>query len=101
MNMEENNEELNKLFRDTIRAYKELDINDKCDELIKSTKELTAFIVVLANNQGIDLQFLQSREILDLKKEKIKVDDYIEAMMVYIENIKHLLAQLVEKSRKE
>ena len=94
--MEENKEDLGQLFRDTIRAYTELDTEDKCEVLIKSTKELAAFIEILAARQGIELQYLQSREVLDLKKEKVSTDDYIEAMMVYIENIKHLLAQLVE-----
>ena len=94
--MEENKEDLNQLFRDTIRAYTELDTKDKCEELIRSTKELAAFIEVLASKQGIELQYLQSREVLDLKKEKITTEDYIEAMMVYLENIKNMLAQLFD-----
>ena len=99
--MEEEEKDLNGLFCDAIKAYTELDTNDKCEELIKSIKELVAFIELLAANQGIELQYLQNREVLDLNKETVTTDDYLEAMMVYIENIKHLMAQLVEPFENE
>ena len=89
--------ELNELFNNYVEKYKVLDLNQKYVELINTIKELTSFIDALATKNGIELSYLKSNEILDLKSENVTTDDYLEAILVYVENVKHLLGQVVDK----
>ena len=87
------NEELNSAFKDLVERFKELDINDKRIEIVNSLKEINALIDTLAENESRTLQHLKSNEITDLNNGLESEDDFLEALFVYIENIKNLLGQ--------
>lgn len=89
--------ELNIAFNEYINEFKQLDINSKRDEFIKSLKEFLAVISVLASNEGIQTTFLKNNEILDLQKEYVSEDDFLEAAMVYLENAKNTIGEFLEK----
>ena len=90
-------DELNIAFNEYINEFKKLDINLKRDEFIRSLKEFLAVISVLANNEGIETTFLKNNEILDLQKENVTEDDFLEAAMVYLENAKNTIGEFLEK----
>ena len=48
-----------------------------------------------AQNKGIYPILLKSKEINDLSKENPTNDDYIEAMMVYCQDIEELYGQIL------
>ena len=88
---------LNIAFNEYINEFKQLDIDSKRDEFINSLKEFLAVISVLASNEGLETTFLKNNEILDLQKEYVSEDDFLEAAMVYLENIKNIIGEFLEK----
>lgn len=90
-------DELGVAFKEYVQAFKELDITDKRIELLNSVKEISALIEYLASQEGMQLSFLKSREILDMKSGQEREDDYLEALLVYVENSKNLLGQYLDK----
>ena len=90
-------DELKIAFKEYVEAFKDLDTSDKRIELINSVKEVSALIGYLASLEGIDLEFLKSREILDMKDGHESEDDFLEALLVYVENAKNLLEQYLDK----
>ena len=51
---------------------------------------------VISNNEGLNVDYLKSREILDIKQDEITEDDFIEACLVYLENSKNIIGKLLE-----
>ena len=89
---------LNETFNEYINEFKKLTTMEKLEELSISVKELLSFIDILAQNSGKELSYLTSKEIKDLYKENVSEDDYIEAILVYIENIKNNLAMIIDST---
>lgn len=86
-------DELNLAFNEYISEYKKLDKNEKRMEAIDSIKEIGVLVAALAEKENKQLEFLRSREISELNNGLESEDDFLEALMVYIENSKNLLAQ--------
>lgn len=86
-------EDANTLFTEYMEAFKELDISEKRVEIINSIKEISALMVKLANDEGMNLKYLNSKEILNFKNGNETEDEYLEALLVYIENFKEMLGQ--------
>lgn len=85
--------ELNRLFDQYIQKVKKMNTNGKRKELYDSVFELAHAIQTMAQVEQIDLHYLQNREIDDLYKPYVSEDDYLEAMLVYVEIIKNMLGE--------
>jgi len=88
-----NTKELQEAFTEYIESVKALTLNEKKQEVIDSIKELIASIDQIATNEQIELQYLSSKEILDINETSMPEDDYIEALLVYVEVAKNLVGQ--------
>lgn len=86
-------EDANTLFTEYMDAFKELDISEKRIEIINSIKEVSALMVKLANDEGMNLKYLNSKEILNFKNGRETEEEFLEALLVYIENFKEMLGQ--------
>lgn len=86
-------EEINEAFNNYMNEIKKLDTNSKRKELYDSLMNLGNSIVELAKMEGIELHYLQNREIEDLYNENLSEDDYLEAMLVYFEMIKNMVGE--------
>lgn len=86
-------EDANTLFSEYMDAFKELDISEKRIEIINSIKEVSALLVKLADDDGISLKYLNSKEILNFKNGRETEEEFLEALLVYIENFKEMLGQ--------
>ncbi len=86
-------EEINQAFENYMNEVKKLDTNGKRKELYDSLMNLGNSIVELANQDGIELHYLQNREIKDLFNANLSEDDYLEAMLVYFEMIKNMVGE--------
>jgi len=86
-------EDANTLFTEYMDAFKELDISEKRIEIINSIKEVSALLVKLADDDGISLKCLNSKEILNFKNGRETEEEFLEALLVYIENFKEILGQ--------
>lgn len=85
-------EDANTLFTEYMDAFKKLDISEKRIEIINSIKEVSALLVKLADD-GISLKCLNSKEILNFKNGRETEEEFLEALLVYIENFKEMLGQ--------
>ena len=88
---------LNESFNEYINELKKLPIVEKRNELIDSIKELIAGFEFLAERDNVKLQYLKSKEILDLNNEIVSEDDFIEAAIVYVEVAKNLIGEYLGK----
>ena len=94
-------EELNLAFNNYIEEVKKLDTAGKRDELIYSIKKLIAIFESFAKEDNIEINFLKSREILDLNNTTVSEDDFIEAALVYLEVAKNIIGEyLLKKEQK-
>lgn len=84
-------------FNNYINAFKELSVNEKRDELVDSIKELIVIFDEISKQDGIKLDYLQSREILDLNSDNVSEDDYLEACIAYVEIAKDVIGQYLDK----
>lgn len=90
-------DELNIQFNNYIEEFKQLDTNSKRDEFIRILKEFVVVLNVMATNEGVETNFLKNKEILDLQKEYVSEDDFIEASLVYLENAKNIIGEFLEQ----
>lgn len=86
-------DELNTAFANYMNDVKKLDTNGKRKELFDSLMDFGNSIVQLASKEGIELHYLQNREIQDLYNENLQEDDFLEAMLVYFEMIKNMVGE--------
>jgi len=86
-------EEKNRVFKEYIEAFKELDTDRKREEFIKSLKDFIVIFDSLAQQDNIKIEYMHSNEILDLQKENLSEADFIEASVVYLEIAKDIIGQ--------
>ncbi len=88
--------DINETFNDYILEFKKLTTIEKREEILNSIKELIVIFEQMAKMDNISLSYLKSQEILDIKKSNTE-DDYLEALLVYLENAKNLIGQYLDK----
>ena len=83
------------VFDKYMESFIKLDYEDKCKEVIEKQKRILALLVKCAQNKGVYPILLKSSEINDINKENPTNDDYIEAIMVYTQDIEELYGQIL------
>jgi len=86
-------EELNIAFKEYIEAFKQMEVPDKRQEIIRSINEITDMFDQFSSEEGVQVSYLKSKEVTELKEGYESEDDYLEGLLVYIENAKHVLGQ--------
>ena len=84
-------EDLNIEFNNYIEEVKKLSVEEKREELINSILHLISVFDTLAKEENIRLNYLTNREILDINKENVSEDDFLEAALVYLEMAKNIV----------
>ena len=90
-------DELNNSFNRYLEAFKRMRISDKRQDIINAINEITASFVSLAEDANINIEYIKSKEITELNNGYESEDDYLEALLVYIENAKNVLGQYLFK----
>ena len=90
--------DLNNSFNGYLEVFKRLQISDKRQEIIYAINEITASFASLAEDANINVEYIKSKEIIELNNGYETEDDYLEALLVYIENAKNVLGQYLLKS---
>ena len=88
-------------FKAYLDAFKQMETSDKRKEIIRNINEITAVFDMLATESNMQLSYLKSNEITELKDGYESEDDYLEALLVYIENAKSVLGQYLIKLNSE
>lgn len=89
--------ELEIAFKEYLNVFKQLTVVDKRQEIIRAINEITAAFDDLAQESGLQVTYLKSKEVLELKGGYESEDDYLEALLVYIENAKNILGEYLLK----
>ena len=71
--------------------FVKLDISQKNSEIVEKQKLILAFLIKFATEHGVSFEFLRSKEISDIEGNNGTNEDYLEAMMVYTQNIEELI----------
>ena len=88
-------------FKEYVDAFKQMETIDKRKEIIRNINEVTAMFDMLAAESNMQLSYLKSKEVTDLKDEYESEDDYLEALLIYIENAKSIVGQYLAKVNNE
>lgn len=88
-------EEKQKIFTAFMDEFVKLNIDQKNNEIIEKQKVILAFLLKFAAKRGIQFEFLKSKEIIDIENNKGTNEDYLEAMMVYSQNIEELIGLIL------
>ena len=88
-------EEKQKIFTAFMDEFVKLNIDQKNNEIIEKQKVILAFLLKFAAGRGIQFEFLKSKEITDIENNKGTNEDYLEAMMVYSQNIEELIGLIL------
>ena len=89
--------EVESAFKEYVDAFKQLETIDKRKEIIRNINEVTVMFDMLATESNMQLSYLKSNEVTELKGGYESEDDYLEALLVYIENAKSILGQYLVK----
>ena len=92
--------EIESSFNEYVNAFKQMETSDKRKEIIRNVNEITAMFDMLATEANMQLSYLKSNEICELKDGYESEDDYLEALLVYIENAKSVLGQYLVNSER-
>jgi len=84
-------EDKQKVFSSFMDEFVKLDISQKNSEIVEKQKLILAFLIKFATEHGISFEFLRSKEISDIEGNNGTNEDYLEAMMVYTQNIEELI----------
>jgi len=63
-------------------------------EIIEKEKRIIAILKYYAEQKGLNVELLVNKEMFDINKEPSN-KDYIEAIMVYTQNIEEILGQIL------
>lgn len=85
-----------KLFDEYMNEFLKLSLEQKEEEIIEKQKTILAYLVTYASSNNINFDLLKSREINDIDKDNSTHDDYIEAMMVYSQNIEDIIGIILQ-----
>lgn len=89
-------EEKQKVFTDFMNEFVKLTIEQKNSEIIEKQKTILAYLIKYATENGIQYELLKSKEINDIDKNNSTNEDYLEAMMVYLQNIEELIGLIIQ-----
>lgn len=81
----------NEKFNNYVEAYKQLPLQEKKNIVNDEVKKLLAIIEKAKSDIGLQSQLLLNKEILDLNRDSVSDDDFVEAMFVYIHTIQESL----------
>lgn len=87
----------NKEFNNLVEAYKNLSTKEKQDEIIKLFKENIAIWEKLNTDIKNNHNLLLNREIIDINKKNFTLDDFLEAIFVYLHMLSDSTASFAEK----
>lgn len=88
-------------FKEYLEVFKQLPIPNKRQEIIHSVNEMTAIFEALASEANISLEYLKSDDILKLKNGTETEDEFLNALLVYVENTKSVIGEYLYKTIEE
>ncbi len=83
VNKMNSNEELDSIMKEFI----DFSLEQKLDLLLNQLKEAAVTVKEMCNNYNSENEVYINRELVDINKENVTIDDYVEASEVYVLSI--------------
>lgn len=85
-------------FELLVESYKRMNEVDKRNALVKEMEKTISILQGVCKEKNITIKDIYIKEILDLKDGKESIDDYLEALFVYIMYLEEILGLYLEKT---
>ena len=85
-------------FELLVESYKQMNEVDKRNALVKEMEKTISILQGVCKEKNITIKDIYIKEILDLKDGKESIDDYLEALFVYIMYLEEILGLYLEKT---
>lgn len=85
-------------FELLVESYKQMNEVDKRNALVKEMEKTISILQGVCKEKSITIKDIYIKEILDLKDGKESIDDYLEALFVYIMYLEEILGLYLEKT---
>lgn len=84
-------------FSGLMEYYKLLPIQNKRDEIISTLEELISNYTKICTKFGVMPDMALNKEILNVKREDIKEDEFLHAIFAYLNTLQDISAQFIDK----
>ena len=84
-------------FSGLMEYYKLLPTQNKRDEIISMLEELISNYTKICSKLGVMPDMALNKEILNVKREDIKEDEFLHAIFAYLNTLQDISAQFIDK----
>ena len=84
-------------FSGLMEYYKLLPTQNKRDEIISVLEELISNYTKICSKLGVMPDMALNKEILNVKREDIKEDEFLHAIFAYLNTLQDISAQFIDK----
>lgn len=91
--------EKQEIFTNFMDEFVKLSPEQKNIEIVEKQKSILAYLLTYATEHNIEFEFLESKEINDIYGDDGTYEDYLEAMMVFTENIEEIVGAILSSMK--
>ena len=84
-------------FTGLIEYYKKLPIEDKRNEIIDEVEDIISNYSKICTKLGVMPNMMLNKEMLNLKREDLKEEEFLEALFAYLNTLQDISAQFINK----
>ena len=84
-------------FSGLMEYYKILPTQNKRDEIISTLEELISNYTKICSKFGVMPDMALNKEILNVKREDIKEDEFFHAIFAYLNTLQYISAHFIDK----
>ena len=84
-------------FSGLMEYYKLLPTQNKRDEIIITLEELISNYTKICSKFGVMPDMALNKEILNIKREDLKEDEFLHAIFAYLNTLQDISAQFIDK----
>ena len=84
-------------FSGLMEYYKLLPTQNKRDEIISTFEELISYYTKICTKFGVMPDMALNKEILNIKRDDLKEDEFLHAIFAYLNTLQDISAQFIDK----
>ena len=84
-------------FSGLMEYYKLLPTQNKRDEIISTLEELISNYTKICSKFGVMPDMALNKEILNIKRDDLKEDEFLHAIFAYLNTLQDISAQFIDK----
>ena len=84
-------------FSGLMEYYKLLPTQNKREEIISTLEELISYYTKICTKFGVMPDMALNKEILNIKREDLKEDEFLHAIFAYLNTLQDISAQFIDR----